>query len=336
MNERAPPGQILSLPLASMARLMPLYCLVSQGGYITEIGPTLARMVNPCRLLGRPFLEVFQVRRPASVTDFAALAEQDSQRLEVVVRDGPATLLRGLNVPMADGGRLINLSFGIGVIEAVRRHGLTDADFAPTDLTVEMLYVVEAKTAVMDELRELNLRLRGAKERAEEEAMSDTLTGLRNRRALEAALADLMARSQPFGLMHLDLDYFKEVNDTHGHAAGDHVLQQVAQVLIEETRIDDTVARIGGDEFVIVMPQLADAEQMAQIAGRINARLDQPILFNGQECQVSISIGMVLSRDCPTADPARLLAAADHALYDSKHAGRGTARMFSASRSPQF
>ena len=335
MNERSAPEQILSLPLASLARLMPLYCLVSESGYITEIGPTLARMVDPDRVMGRPFLEVFQVRRPATVSNFAALSEQACQRLEVVFRDGPVTVLRGLSVPMADGGLLINLSFGIGVIESVRRHGLTDADFAPTDLTVEMLYVVEAKTAVMEELRELNLRLRGAKERAEEEAMSDILTGLRNRRALEAALDDLVGRAQPFGLMHLDLDFFKEVNDTHGHAAGDHVLQQVARVLTEETRMDDTVARIGGDEFVIVMPQLADAEQMVQIAGRINTRLHQPILFNGQECQVSISIGMVLSRDCATADPARLLAAADHALYDSKHAGRGTARMFGASRNPR-
>ena len=158
---------------------------------------------------------------------------------------------RGLAVPLDGGGVLINLSFGMTVVEAVRDHRLTDADFAPTDLAMELLYLVEAKTAVMQELRDMNRRLEGAKTAAEEQALTDTLTGLRNRRAMDMALSRLMLRGTPFGLMHLDLDFFKAVNDTLGHAAGDHVLRQVARVLRVQMRGGDTVARMGGDEFVV-------------------------------------------------------------------------------------
>lgn len=318
---------LLLLPMASAARLMPLHCVVSDTGIILSVGPTLARLIDHRDVIGAAFADVFRIRRPACIGSFAALIGLSGQRIEIMFRDGPPTVLRGLAVPMADGGLLINLSFGIGVIEAVRRHSLTDADFAPTDLTVEMLYVVEAKSAVMEELRDLNLRLQGAKERAEEEALSDTLTGLRNRRALEGVLRDLLARSQPFGLVSLDLDFFKKVNDTLGHAAGDHVLQAVAEALGAETRSDDTVARVGGDEFVIVLPRLVDADQIALIAQRIISRLDTPIMFNGQRCRVSASIGMILSCDYSDPDPARLLAEADRALYASKHDGRGVARL---------
>lgn len=149
-------------------------------------------------------------------------------------------------VPTLDGGAFLNLSFGIGVAEAVRRHALTVEDFAATDLTVEMLYLVEAKTAVMDELRNLNRRLQGAKVAAEEQALTDQLTGLRNRRALDLQMKALIRLGASFGLMHIDLDFFKQVNDTLGHAAGDHVLREVARVLTQETRATDMAARVGG------------------------------------------------------------------------------------------
>src|SRR5690606_16624789 len=123
----------------------------------------------------------------------------------------------------AEDEMLIDLSFGIAVIEAVRRHDLTATDFAATDLAVEMLYLAEARAAVMRAALSLNDRLRAARREAEALAMRDTLTGLGNRRALDEALQRLIARREPFGLMHLHLDYFKDVNDTLGHAAGDAV-----------------------------------------------------------------------------------------------------------------
>ena len=316
-----------TLSEGALGQLMPLHAVVSAEGRITGIGPTLARIAPAGTVTGMDFFELFRIRRPNGIADMRSFVLHAGRRLDLAFRQSPETVLRGLAVPLGAGELLVNLSFGIGLIEAVRRHDLTEADFPPTDLAIEMLYLVEAKSAVMKELRDLNLRLQGAKTVAEEQAITDALTGLRNRRGLEANLVRLAAQGVAFGLMHVDLDYFKAVNDQFGHAAGDHVLCKVAEILISETRSGDTVARIGGDEFVIILAGLTDAERMVQIARRMIAHLAEPIAYQGQDCHISASIGVVLSNQYPTPDLDRMVADADAALYASKNAGRATVSM---------
>lgn len=304
--------------------LMPMHLRLDPLGEIAGCGPTLRKLFaeSPVR---RPFFDLFKVRRPTGIETPAALAARTGVRLHLTTLDGGVSL-RGVATPKHEGrGLLMNLSFGISVIEAVRRHGLTDGDFAPTDLAVELLYLVEAKTAVAEELRRLNGRLERARRLAEEEALTDELTGLRNRRAIDQALEAVIATRRPFGLMHLDLDFFKEVNDSFGHAAGDEVLRAVAQVLSRETRTGDTVARIGGDEFMMLFPGLSDPAPMKRLAARVIADVARPIPFGGGVCRVSASIGMTLSVRYDRPDLARMLADADEALYAAKRAGRGTA-----------
>lgn len=320
---------------AALARLMPMYIALDDSGKITALGPTLARLIPDTPVVGRAFFDVMQVLRPADISNSADLVASLGDRLHLRLLAAGDVSLRGLAVALQGGGVLINLSFGIGVIDAVRQHALTDADFAPTDLAVEMLYLVEAKSAVMAELRNLNLRLQGAKKAAEEQALSDTLTGLRNRRALDAVLAGLIAQGTGFGLMHIDLDFFKQVNDTRGHAAGDHVLRQVATILLAETRATDTVARVGGDEFVVVLPGQSDVAQLAAIARRIIEKMTVPIDFEGTPCRISASIGLTVSTYYNRPDADRMLSDADHALYASKHAGRGQAQVFAPNKLDQ-
>lgn len=309
----------------ALDRLMPMHLCLSPEGEVLHTGPTLAKLASA--LPGRSFFDVFSIRRPAGIDDMTALRRTGS-RLYLRLRQAPGTGFRGLATPLSDAGAvLVNLSFGIDLAEAVREHRLSDADFAATDLAVELLYVVEAKSAVTDELRDLNRRLQSAKAAAEHQALTDTLTGLRNRRAMDRVMVDLVARGRAFGVMHVDLDYFKQVNDTLGHAAGDHVLQRVAQVLNDETREGDTVARVGGDEFVIVFPGLVHPGRMTRIAERIIARLGQPIVFEGRTCRVSASIGMTVSTRYRDPQPDRILSDADRALYASKAAGRARAIM---------
>lgn len=316
-----------ALNKAALSRLMPMHVGLNAAGKITSMGPTLAKLIEGPAPLGVGFLKVFAVRRPAGITSMEDLRARAGERLHVDLR-GKGDTFRGLAMPTGDGGILLNLSFGIRLIEAVRQHALTDADFAATDMAMEMLYLVEVKQAVMTELRRLNLSLQGAKATAEEQALTDTLTGLRNRRALEVSLPALIGQGVAFGLMHIDLDYFKQVNDSLGHAAGDVVLREVAKALVVETRTSDTVARVGGDEFVVLLPGLSDVVRLKQIARRIIDRLTQPIDFEGTPCRISASIGLTISTLYDPPDGERMLSDADAALYASKRAGRAQAQFY--------
>ena len=323
---------LVALPVEALDRMMPLHLRLAPDGRITGYGPTLAKLLAGQSLIGRGLFAAFEMRRPSSVSSMADLYAHAGEKLRLSPRGtGRMVSFRGLAVALADGGGMVlNLSFGIGVVDAVGNYDLTDGDFAPTDLAVELMYLVEAKTAAMQALRGLAQRLQGDKQMAEVQALTDTLTGLRNRRALSLVLDQLMQGGAAFGLMHIDLDYFKAVNDTLGHAAGDHVLRLVGAMLQHETRGDDTVARVGGDEFVVVFPGLTDAAQLDTIARRIIEVLSQPIRFEDQMCRISASIGSTVTTryEGPLADQMQL--DADEALYASKRAGRGRVQFHAA------
>lgn len=312
----------------ALGRLMPMYLWITPTGLIRATGPTLSKLCPGETLVGKRFLDRFQVDKPRALHSMADVHALEGQRIMLSLRGEAGTSLRGQAQPLSGGqGWLLNLSFGISVADAVRDHRLTNGDFAPTDLTVELLYLTEVKAAVMGELAALNARLQAAQREAEARALTDALTGLANRRALDSELArecQLAARgAAPFALMHLDLDYFKAVNDTLGHAAGDHVLVNVATVLRRETRKTDTVARVGGDEFVLILRGEACAESARLIGERIIAELERPILYEGNTCRVSGSIGAVLVTSGVPGNPEELHAVADEATYAAKRAGRG-------------
>lgn len=326
-----------SINLAGLDKVMPMHVLVDHTGEILHAGPTVtkiqAQVLGADRLEGLQFTEVFDLRRPAPRDPIGALSRDHGGKFYLRLKNPAKTQLVGTAVELpldgeAPEGRLLNLSFGISVVEAVAQFGLAGSDFAPTDLTVEMLYLVEAKTAAMDVSRKLNLELHGAKAAAEAEAMTDVLTGLCNRRSLDLDLERLIARGVPFTLLHLDLDFFKAVNDTLGHAAGDLVLTEVARILLEETRDEDIVSRVGGDEFVLVFNNLVDEARVSSIASRMIERLEVPIPYEDKTCKISASIGLVTSThyDAPVA--AKMIHDADVALYVSKERGRAQFTVF--------
>lgn len=306
-------------------RLCPLHAELDADGLVRRAGPTLRRLRPAEDLEGRPFLDIFEPLRPRGVACHADLARAAGHRLQLRFRDAPETGFKGVLHPLPDGSAVVALSFGIGIQEAVRRYGLTVADFAHTELAVEMLYLIEAKSAAMDASRALNVRLQGAMIAAAEQAFTDTLTGLKNRRALDHVLERLTGSDTPHAVMQVDLDFFKAVNDRLGHAAGDHVLQEAARILVEATRDKDVAARVGGDEFVLLFRNLCDTARLSMIAGRLIDRIETPIHYDGQECRVSASVGIAVSGGAEA--PGELLARADAALYEAKRSGRAQFRI---------
>jgi diguanylate cyclase (GGDEF)-like protein len=311
--------------------LCPMHLVIDAEGRLLHAGPTLAKVLGSPLDPPPMLLDLFDVRRPLHVATHEDLLAVAGQRIRLRAKMPPYLDLKGVLMPGLPGGKaVVNLSFGIGVVRAVQDFELTAADFAVTDLAVEMLYLVEAKSAAMEASRQLNKKLESARETAEQQALTDPLTGLSNRRAMDAALSKLVWSREPFALIHLDLDYFKSINDTLGHAAGDFVLTAVASVLRSETRTNDHVARLGGDEFVVILSKTVDRDIVAQIATRIVDRISQPMTFASKTCQVSASIGIAVSSDYHLPDADMMSADADLALYTAKRAGRGCHKFYGA------
>ena len=128
-------------------------------------------------------------------------------------------------------------------------------------------------------------------------------------------------------LLHIDLDRFKEINDTLGHAAGDAMLVHAAKVLKANIRTTDFVARTGGDEFVVVCTSDGTQERMASLAERIIRRMQKPVSYQGTECRFGVSVG-ITSQTGKIVDPKRLLVNADIALYRAKSRGRNRYEFF--------
>lgn len=310
--------------------LCPMYAIIDATGHIVGAGAALGKLhPNGC-VIGLRLLEILELKRPRTGSSMSDLHALTGSKLHFRLRHPPRTELKGVLVSLSEnaamgpkGGAILNLSFGISIVSAVGDFCLTSADFAATDLAVEMLYLVEANSVATEASRKLTMRLHGAKAAAEEQAQTDTLTGLMNRRAMDRVLARLIELERDFCLMQLDLDYFKAVNDRLGHAAGDHVLQHAAKLMLGETRGDDAVFRVGGDEFILIFAQLTDRRVVAEIADRLIRGLEQPIPFNGQECMISASIGAALSRDYEMPGADQMMEDADVALYTAKNQGRG-------------
>ena len=164
-------------------------------------------------------------------------------------------------------------------------------------------------------------------------AWHDALTGLPNRRLLEDRVHQELERAkrlgEPSAMFFVDLDRFKKVNDTLGHAAGDDLIRQVAQRLREVVRRQDTVARLGGDEFAVLLPGLNDLTSIRQLADRMLESLHMPYSIEGAEVYTSASIGIaVYPEHGETYDD--LLSHADEAMYLSKSMGRNTYNIYAA------
>ena len=174
---------------------------------------------------------------------------------------------------------------------------------------------------------------RRLQDRVEHLALHDPLTDLPNSRLmldrLEQGLAAARRANRMIGVMYIDLDGFKPINDTHGHDAGDQVLKQFASRLKGALRAVDSVARIGGDEFVAILAEISNSGDASKAADRVLACLGEPFHLGGTPARLSASIGLTLF-PVHGEDAQSLLQRADTAMYQAKHAGKNGYRFFEA------
>jgi len=187
-------------------------------------------------------------------------------------------------------------------------------------------------------LKESNDQLRRANEALQKQAFADPLTGLPNRLLFEDRLGHALLRldrvnhhqnTEQLGVLFVDLDGFKPMNDSFGHAFGDTILRKAAERLRADARDSDTVARVGGDEFVLLLENVGSPVECMRVAERILASMAQPFDLGGRQVQISCSIGVVVYPDHGERD--KLMAHADAAMYAAKRAGGNGYALFEES-----
>jgi diguanylate cyclase (GGDEF)-like protein len=214
-------------------------------------------------------------------------------------------------VPIRHGGD----NLGILALTRPESDPLTDVEVRFLSAVAATIALTIRHTALVDELRESSTH--------------DELTGLANRRLLRARLEREIARARRYGtelaLLMLDIDHFKQLNDRFGHPTGDAVLRDISRVLEDGVRSVDTVARAGGEEFVVLLPR-TDAEAAARVADKLRELVaaHEVDTLEGK-ARITMSLGVALLQEGEGA--ASLLARADRALYDAKEAGRDRVRL---------
>jgi diguanylate cyclase (GGDEF)-like protein len=314
-------------PDADLGSIAPLWATHRSANHIQAVQP------------GQPAPEVPEGgdgRAPLSVEVDNPLIQRLISGREVMVLDASTvgdpllrTLMEESEIPASVVAPLFAAGEFLGVIAANFSKDAAPATIHDPDLHERLCGLADqAATAIQ------NLELL---EKVSHMAWHDALTGLPNRRLFEDRVEQELVRSrrvgEPVCMFFVDLDNFKTVNDTYGHATGDTLIQQVGQRLVDTVRSQDTVARVGGDEFAILLPGLVDQLSINQLAERTLDAMHTPFVIFAEEVTTSASVGIAIAPEHgDTYDD--LLNRADEAMYRAKDHGRDAFEMFRSTPDP--
>ncbi len=237
-----------------------------------------------------------------------------------------ATLAYGMKVLEAMGPMTV-ADTNIDPLAVMGRYAFMSGSLLATACLFGICFIYpQIRTQLREEgkLRAMTEKLSARSETLEHAALTDGLTGMQNRRYFDDALREYLEEfgriKRPVGLMVLDLDHFKQVNDTHGHDVGDEVLRSVSNCLKEFTRFHDVVARLGGEEFAVVAPNL-DGEMLHKLAERIRKAIATLTVTSGNvRLRVTTSVGVAVWDGRESAE--EFYRRCDRMLYEAKRLGR--------------
>jgi two-component system, cell cycle response regulator len=275
-----------------------------------------------------------------------SLAERGEEAIAKVHEEAPDLILLDIMMPDMDGyevARRIRAESDLPYIPIIvvtardsTEDKVTGLDAGADDYLTKPINFpeLEARVRSMLRIKRLQDQLEEKNRELEQLSISDGLTGLYNHRHLHEILAEEYERSrrteEPMSVVMFDLDRFKDVNDTHGHQAGDQVLQELAAILRECAREIDKLGRYGGEEFMVILPD-SDAEAGAVFAERVRQLVEgQRFEIQADEpLHMTVSAGVASYPDQGADNPRRLVHQADLALYSAKHSGRNQVVRFS-------
>ena len=325
VHDASPDAQVFTLSSADRPYRMFVENMRDGAATVSEGGIVLYANRSLAELLARPLAQLI-----------------GSPLTSMIAGDGTAALRE---IDARAGGTIeVDLvsSHGDGVPVRINASTLNVDDHAVLCLTFADLTQQNAHKREIDQLQaERVLELEQAQDALTRQATHDALTGLANRSLLVDRIVQALALAErsksSIGLIFVDLDGFKAINDTRGHAAGDTVLREVANRLQNTVRPMDSVSRLGGDEFVILLPALSASQDALSVAGRIAAQVDLPIKLEHGAVEVTASIGVSVSDQTlaqHALQPDRLLQQADTAMYHAKSLGGAKTKLFEAGITP--
>lgn len=328
-------GLIIGSAIMAVQTGEPIFWWITGAGVIT----TIARVINivgfkrrdPARRLTLEEARAWEKGYAYTAFAFTGVIATLTVGAAYLGHTGGFVLSLGLNMALTAGSYLRTLRYWICAGLSSLAIGAQIAAFLLSGdalyqalsvlLGVYLYSIFESSDHIIGQFEELMM----VRRELDFAASHDSLTGLANRRGLDRALDDACAKEEALGLLLLDLDGFKQVNDRHGHHGGDDLLKQVAGRLQGVIRPGDVVARLGGDEFAIVVRETDDIAVLSDVADRALAVLQAPFIVLGQLVSVGASVGVSVK---PALDSERWTAetlkrAADQALYGAKRAGKG-------------
>lgn len=239
--------------------------------------------------------------------------------LPVAAIDPDATDIRAIAAEVATLARTIAEGQGANMSSCALRLAHQASELAAQTMTL---------AAELQRTQAALNQQQAALEQARREATHDPLAGLANRRALDTALAERILAGRPFVLLLVDIDHFKRINDTYGHPTGDHVLRELARLLARRVRDSDTVARFGGEEFAMLLPDttLSKGERIAE---KVRTAVERHALRRNTDPErtIHITASVGVAEYQPGERTSDLLDRADVALYRAKHNGRNRVEM---------